>query len=160
MNDKKWNSTPDFRTNKILAGVGGALVGFIMLFVSIYMLATELYFFHNATQIEAPIVEVRHEYVPAGRVSVLGYVPVVELPSGEKIRVDTFSRENIYSIGTKIRLLCDFSGSKRCIRDSFFECWWGLVNLAIALLFLIPSLLYVRKAKQQSAGLSVFSSQQ
>lgn len=147
MKEKAWNSTPSFfRKHKKLEAAACFVVGLIVLFISLYVLAAEMYFFHNATSFWAVVVEVRHEYVPAGRGSVLAYIPVVEIPnSKDRISVDTYSEENIYSVGARMSVLCDLSVSRRCIRNTFFDTWWGLADLMFALLFLVPSLLYLRR---------------
>ena len=155
MRVEAWNSSPSFLSENKGRRVAAAcfLVGLLVLFISLYVFATEFYFFHQATALETAIVEIRHEYVPAGRGSVLGYVPVVENPiTRERIAVDTYNEENIYSVGGKMRVLCDLSVSRRCIRNRFFDTWWGTVDLILALLLLAPSWLYLRRSKQQADG--------
>ncbi|HBB94677.1 MAG TPA: hypothetical protein DC054_04745 [Blastocatellia bacterium] len=157
MRYKDWSSTPAFFSQHKRTGmVACFFVGLIVLCISLYVLATEMYFFHGATAVEAVIIEVRHEYVAAGRGSVLAYVPVVEIPNrGDRISVDTSSEDNVYSIGTRMSVLCVLSVSRRCIRNTFLDTWGdGIIDLIIALLFLLPSLLYFRRLKQESQAAS------
>ncbi len=152
MKDKGWNSTPSFFGEYKRISVGACfLLGTILLFVSFYVLATEISFYHKATMFDATIVEIRHEYVAAGRGSVLAYLPVVEIPDrGSRISVETSSEENVYTVGARIRVLCDLSSSQRCIKSTFFDQWWGIVDLIVALLFLVPSVLYLRRTNKGS----------
>lgn len=147
-----WNSTPSgFRENKKIMAVGCFFVGLIVLAIAFYVLATELSFNIRATRYDVTIVEVRREYVPAGRGSKLAFIPVVEIAkTQERIRVESSSEENIYSVGSKLSILCDDSESRRCIKDAFFEKWWGLVDLLAALLFLVPSTVFIRREKAES----------
>lgn len=127
------------------------LIGLVLLLTAFYLLATETYFLHNATELDAPIVDVLYEYVPKGRGSVLAYVPVVEVPSsGERISVDTHDEERSFPVGSKMKVLCDLSNSKRCIRDTFFDKWGGsTLDFIGSLLFLVPTALYLRKLKRK-----------
>jgi hypothetical protein len=152
MND--WNSTPaGFRENKKLMAAGCFLVGLIVLAIAIYVLATELVFINSAKPLDATIVEVRHQYVAAGRGSKLAYVPVVELPETQaSLPVDSSSEENIYSVGSKVSVLCNPS---RCIEDRFLKKWWGLVDLLVAFLFLVPSSLFIWRKRAGEPQLNI-----
>lgn len=153
MADEAWNSSPSFLSeNRGKSTAAGCfLLGLIILLLSVYVLATETYFFSNADAFDAKVVEVRHEYVAAGTGSVLAYVPVVELQNAQdRVTVDTYSKENVYSVGTKMSVLCDLSASKRCVRNTFLDVWWGAVDLSLSLMLLVPSLLYLRRARQGS----------
>jgi hypothetical protein len=120
------------------------VLGLLLLPISVYVLATEIFFYHAANKVEATIVEVRHQHVPAGRGSILAYVPIVELPhTGDRIEVNTSSVENVYLVGGRLSLLCDLAASKQCIESGFFDVWWGLVELSLSLLLLVPSSLYL-----------------
>jgi hypothetical protein len=147
-----WNSTPSgVRENKKIMAVGCFLVGLILFAIAIYVLATEMRFIISATRFDATIVEVRQDYVPAGRGSKLGYIPVIEIPkTHERITVESPSEKKIYSVGSKLSILCDPSLSKRCINDAFFEKWWGLVDLLVAFLFLAPSSFFIWREKRES----------
>ncbi len=126
-------------------------VGSVILSVAVYSLATEINFIHNAIKLDAPIVDVRREYVPKGKGSILAYVPIVEVPnSGNRISIDTYSEQSIYSIGSKVHVLCDFAVSKKRIRNTFFETWGNsVVNFVLSLLFLLPALFYFQRLKQK-----------
>ncbi len=146
-NESRWRSAPSFFSefNAIHIAAGCFLIGLLILFVSCYVIGTEILFLHRAQAFDATIVDVRRETVAAGRGSVVAYVPVVEMPNtGERLVVDTSSEENIFSEGGRIEVLCDLSLSRKCIRDRFVDKWWGLVDLALALFLLIPSFLYIR----------------
>src|SRR6266404_1836698 len=144
MENRNWNSTPILLSwHKKQSAIACFVIGSIIIIISAYMLATEAYFRFHATTVEARIVEVRHEYVPAGVGSVLSYVPVVELEAKHhRIRVETSSEENIYDIGSTMSVICD-SISQRCIKNTFFNRWNGVLDLLLALIFLVPSFLYL-----------------
>lgn len=154
MNNEKWNSTPSFFGEyRKLVGAAAFFVGLIVLFISIYVLATEISFFRKASTLDATIVEVRRE--PSSG-SVFAYFPVVEIPnSRERISVNTSDHETVYSVGNRMSVLCDLSVSMKCIRNRFLDKWWGLVDLSIALLLLVPSSLYLRRSRSAMAGFSV-----
>ena len=96
------------------------------------------------------IIEVRHESVPAGRGSNFAYVPVVEIPSVGAVRVNTYGNKDVFAAGSRISVVCDIS-ARRCISDAFLEKWWGLVVLAIGLMFFAtPVISLIRKRKTQA----------
>jgi uncharacterized membrane protein len=129
-----------------MAAITCALLGVILLLISVYVLAVEWSFFHRATVVDATIIDVRHKYVAAGRGSILAYVPVVEIPAtGDQLEVKTASGENVYSVGSKMNVLCDLNMSKTCIRNNFFDVWWGVVDLGLSLLLLAPSSIYLSR---------------
>ena len=154
MNDNQWHSTPSFFGQYKQLTVGACvLLGLIMRLVAFYVLAKEIHFYRNAMAFEATIVEVRQQYVPAGGGSMLAYFPVVEMRNSGPISVDTSSQTNVYVVGARMRVLCNLSVSQKCIEDTFFDKWWGIVDLIVALIFLVPSILYVRRSKKDSGNL-------
>jgi hypothetical protein len=126
------------------------LAGSVILLISVYVLAGQWYFYHNSVAVVAPIVEVLHDYFPAGKGSALTFKPVVAMADGGKIAVDTTNAENIYALGTKMSLRCDLS-SKVCKPDKFLDLWFGVVGLAIAVFLLVSSLLILRRARNTSS---------
>lgn len=152
VDDQSWNSTPCFFS---ASNRNGAVVflflGVVVLLISLYVFGVEVSFFYSASAFDASVVEIRHEYVPAGRGSILAYVPVVETPNThDRLNVDTSNEEDIYTIGTRMSVLCDLSTSKRCIKNTLFDAWGGgTVDLALSSLFLALSLFYYRRLKQE-----------
>src|SRR5437879_232249 len=60
-----------------------AFLGTIALCFGIYVFVNRILFLARATSYVAPVVEVSHESVPAGRGSVMAYVPTVQIPDHE-----------------------------------------------------------------------------
>jgi len=119
-------------------------------------LAGEIRLLSNSTSYDAKIVEVRHEYVPQGKGSILAYVPVVQANGVHSLKVDTYSEENIYVVGRTMEVMCDFSVSQRCIENTFFGKWGDfLITFSFSLLFLIPSLLHFRRLKQSDPNAAI-----
>lgn len=126
--------------SKRLARMATVFLGGLTFCIGLSLLIMQILFVMRASEQNATIVEVRYEYVPRGRGSVLAYVPVVQVP-GENglvtIRVDTFSEEPIYKVGQRLSTLCD-SASLKCIPDTFLEKWGNAaVLLALSFLFFL-----------------------
>jgi uncharacterized membrane protein len=119
------------------------LVGSIVLLIAIYVFVNRVTFLLDANASSAPIVSVAHEYVPAGRGSLLAYVPTVQVRDAEgntrEMKVNTSNKEPIYAIGQQLRVMCNLD--RGCIEDSFFAKWGDcLIDLLISLLFFLPLL--------------------
>ena len=137
---------------KKMALLASLLLGLCLLLIAFYLLATEIYFVHNATLFDASIVEVRRELAHKGKGSAMAYVPVVEIVSGTdrnlRITVDTFNEEPVYRLGDKLYVLCDLSDSPRCIRNTFASKWGdSLLDFVFALVFLAIPLLHHWRSK-------------
>ena len=127
---------------KLISAVG-AFLGSIILLAGIYVFLNRVLFLTGANSSSAPIVAVTHEYVPAGRGSVLAYVPTVQVHDGQgravEMKVDTFNEAPVYTIGQQMRVSCNFE--RGCIEDTFFAKWGTcLIDLLISLLFFSPLL--------------------
>jgi hypothetical protein len=121
----------------------GAFLGLIILLAGVYVFANRVLFLAGASSSSAPIVAVAHEYVPAGRGSVLAYVPTVELPDGQgrvrDVKVDTSNEAPVYTIGQQLQVSCN--PERGCIEDTFFAKWGVcLIELLISLIFFSPLL--------------------
>jgi hypothetical protein len=122
-----------------------ALMGSILFVVGVYLCSVRIMFLVGARSFQAPVVAIMHESVPKGRGSVLAYVPTVEVPDFQgrplKLKVDTFNEEPVYSIGQKMRVVCN--PDRGCIEDTFVARWGdGLIDLILALVFFAPLLYY------------------
>ena len=154
VNDDGLRSVPSPFEKYKRRGVAVSLfIGVVFMVAALYAFITEGYFLHSASAFDSTILEVRHEYVPKGVGSALAYVPIVEIASASqrvRLRVDTFSEEETYNIGSKMDVLCDLS-SQRCIRNSFFDKWRkSLFDFIISFVFLlIPGLSWRRSFKRQ-----------
>jgi hypothetical protein len=126
---------------KLVSAVG-ALLGSIILLAGVYVFLNRVLFLSAASSSSAPIVAVAHEYVPAGRGSVLAYVPTVELHDSQgalQVKVDTSSEAPVYTIGHQMHVSCN--SERGCIEDTFFAKWGvSLIDLLISLLFFSPLL--------------------
>jgi len=69
------------------------------------------------------------------------------VPNIGTVKVDTYNEQNVYTIGSRMSVVCDYSG-RRCIRDAFFEKWRGLINLAIGLAFFVPSIIFLKRDRR------------
>ena len=126
-----------------LVSAAGALLGSIILFAGVYVFLNRLLFLTGAHSSSAPIVAVAHEYVPAGRGSVLAYVPSVELRDAQgrvtAVKVDTSNEAPVYTVGHQIHVACN--PARGCIEDTFFAKWGAcLFDLLISILFFSPLL--------------------
>ena len=121
----------------------GAFLGSVVLLIGIYVFISRVVFLARANSLIAPVVAVSHEYVPAGRGSVLAYVPTVQIQDRDgpplNMKVDTSNQEPAYSIGQQMHVSCNLT--RGCIEDTFFAKWGGsLIDLLIAVLFFLPML--------------------
>jgi hypothetical protein len=126
-----------------LVSAAGAFLGSIILLAGVYVFLNRVLFLIGASSSSAPIVAVAHEYVPAGRGSVLAYVPTVQVHDRQgravEMKVDTSNEAPVYTIGQHMRVVCNFE--RGCIQDTFFAKWGAcLFDLLISLVFFSPLL--------------------
>lgn len=119
----------------------GAFIGTIVLLFAVYSFMDRLLFLSNATSLSAPIVAVTYEYVPAGRGSVLAYVPTVQMSDERgkafELKVDTSNEAPVYAIGQLMQVSCNIE--RGCIEDTFIARWRvSLFELLISILLFIP----------------------
>ena len=132
-----WTNYLAFANMKQLVDISCAVVGLILLLIGSYLTVSDIRFLLKATSLEATIIEVRHESIPASRGSNFVYVRVVEIPSVGAVKVNTYGDKNVFAVGSRMSVVCDIS-ARRCIRDTFLEKWWGPVVLAGGLMFFVP----------------------
>jgi hypothetical protein len=143
-----------------MALVTSLLIGVIILCVAFYLLVWEIYFVHKATAFNAPIVEVRYEFVPRGFGSVRAYVPVVEIPTGTdrglRMMVDTFNEEPVYRVGDQMEVLCGRSSSEKCIKNTFVGRWGdSALDFVFSLAFLSFPLFHFFRPQREQGPLSI-----
>jgi hypothetical protein len=135
---------------KQLVDMSCVLVGVLLLSIGSYRTVNDIRFLFNGSSLEATIIEVRHESVPAGRGSNFAYVPVVEIPGVGAVKVNTYGDKNVFAVGSRMSVVCDIS-ARSCISNAFLEKWWGLVVLAGGLMFFVPPIVsLIRKRKTEA----------
>ena len=130
------------------------VVGLVTLVISLYLLASQIYFVSRATAFEAPIVEVNLESVRRGKGSTVAYVPTVEIADetgkSTRAKVDTFNQEPVFRVGEKMPVLCDRS-SLRCIKNTFFGMWGNsALAFILSLVFFSIALIYYRRVRERT----------
>ena len=120
-----------------------AFLGTIVLCFGIYVFVNRILFLARAASYAAPVVAISHEWVPAGRGSVMAYVPTVPIPDREgrplNVKVDASNEQPIYSIGQQMLVSCNLA--RGCIEDTFWAKWHAsIIDFLIALLFFSPLL--------------------
>jgi hypothetical protein len=142
---------------KLVSAVG-ALLGSIVLLAGVYVFLNRILFLSGARSSSTPIVAVAHDYVPAGRGSVLAYVPTVELHDGQgralQVKVDTSSEAPVYTIGQQMHVSCN--PERGCIEDTFVAKWGAsLIDLLISLLFFSPLLAWKSGLWQSNGAITL-----
>ena len=120
-----------------------AFLGSIILIITVYLFINRVIFLVRASSFSVPIVAVSHEWVSKGKGGVLAYVPTVRVPGLDgqilDVKVDTFNKDPVYSIGQPIAVSCNLA--RGCIEDTFFSKWGDcLIDLLLSLAFFSPLL--------------------
>ncbi len=131
--------------------------GSLIMLIAFYVLLLEIHFVRNAVKIHASIVEVRRDFVPKGKGSILAYIPIVEVRdvTGTQLRVpvDTFDKEPVYRVGDKMEVLCTLSGSFECKKNTFADKWGDFfVDFIVAFVFLLVPAVYFWRMRRGQFG--------
>jgi len=104
-------------------------------------------FLWHAKAYNATIAEVSYEQVQKGKVLIMAYVPIVEIPIDNaetiKIKVSTFDEQPIYHVGERLNVLCNRSVLDFCVCNTFITVWGGVIEgYLLGFAFLLPLLYY------------------